>query len=186
MVAELTTLVESGSLSIKALINNAGIYERAPFIDCTDEIWERQLTSNLIAPARLSRQIVPLIAASGGGTIVNISSTLGLRPAPTTAAYSAAKAGLINLTMTMARELADLKIRVNCICPGIVDTPIHAFHGIDTPEAKATVAALDKLQPAGRIGRPEEVAAGVLYFCQPLSEWTTGAVLNIDGGINLM
>ncbi len=195
-VAALAAELESGALaphlpgSLKALVNSAGIYERASFLETSDQAWERQLTANLLAPARLTRRMAPILAGNGGGSIVNVASTLGQRPVPDTSAYSASKAGLINLTQTMALELAGSNIRVNCVCPGIVDTPIHAFHGGGrpgaTPEAREALEKLGPLQPLGRVGTPEEVAAGILYFCQPLSSWTTGAVLSVDGGINLV
>lgn len=191
-VTELIAKLRAGRLaphlpgSLKAVVNNAGIYERAAFLETSDQIWEQQLETNLIAPARLSRLLVPILAANGGGSIVNVSSTVGQRPVPGCSAYAASKAGLINLTQAMAWELADKNIRVNCVCPGIVDTPIHSFHGDKSADAQKTIEQLAKLQPLGRIGTPDEIAGGILYFCQPHAGWTTGAVLNIDGGILLV
>lgn len=172
--------------TLRALINNAGIFERAFFVESDDQLWQSLLETNLLAPVRLSRLTVPLLEQNGGGVIVNVSSTLGLRPVPQTAAYSASKAAMLSWTQTLALEVAAKKIRVNCVCPGIVDTPIHGFHANTSDEERQQRAQADRMQPLGRIGRPMEIAQAIFNFCGPGSEWTTGAALAIDGGISLL
>jgi NAD(P)-dependent dehydrogenase (short-subunit alcohol dehydrogenase family) len=116
------------------------------------------------------------------GVVINVSSNLGLRPIPRTSAYSASKAAMINWTQSLAIELGPTGVRANCVCPGIIDTPIQAFHG-QSAEQKA---ALGNLQPIGRIGVPDDVAYAIWSLCGPGSEWMTGSVLTVDGGISLV
>lgn len=171
---------------IRALVNNAGIYQKANFLESSDEVWTEQLNTNLLGSVRLTRELLQVATIQQTSmSIVNISSTLGLRPVPGTAAYSASKAAMVSWTKTLALEVANQNIRVNCICPGIVDTPIHEFHENSALEAKALKQTLQKAQPIGRIGRPDDVAYGAYYLCSDEASWVTGSVLNIDGGISL-
>ena len=102
------------------------------------------------------------------------------------AAYAATKAALINWTQSLARELGPSGVRANCVCPGIIDTPIHPFHAL-SPDAKKKVKdQMRELQPLGRIGEADEVAEAIVFLALEKSKWTTGAILNVDGGINLV
>jgi len=168
-----------GGLSV--LVNNAGIFTRASFRDSDDGVWTNIFQTNLLGPVRLTRALLPLLEKNRG-VVVNIASTLGLRSIAGTSAYSALKAAMINWTETLALEEASLGVRVNCICPGIVDTPIQDFHW----QPNAEKIKLGSLQPLGRIGRPEDIAHAVWSVAGPGSEWMTGSVLKIDGGINLV
>ena len=171
---------------IKTLINNAGIWKRMSFLETDDATWREQFETNLLGSVRITRELLKLsVASSTPLSVVNISSTLGVRPIAETAAYSAAKAAMVSWTKTLALEVAKYKIRVNCICPGIIDTPIHEFHGDTSPASNAIRASLQNAQPIGRLGKPEDVAAGVYYFSSSEAEWITGSVLQIDGGISL-
>ena len=100
---------------IEVLINNAGIYEASPFLKTKDEAWENMFSTNLLSAVRITRGLLPHMIKNKGGSIVNVSSTLGLRPTANTAAYSALKAALINLSQTQALELAEHQIRVNTV-----------------------------------------------------------------------
>ena len=113
-----------------------------------------------------------------GSSILNIASTVGLRAMRGAAAYCASKGGVVNLTKAMALDLAG-KIRVNCICPAVVDTPMVAER---LKGGKVTREILDKVQPIGRMGQPEEIASMALHLCGPESEWTTGSIITLDGG----
>lgn len=166
--------------SLSALVNNAGTYERRAFHETSDADWTSTFEVNLFGAVRLTREVLPLLEKNRG-VVVNVSSTLGLRPIPQTSVYSASKAAMINWTQALAIETGPNRVRVNCVCPGIVDTPIHPFHA--KPEAQK---ALESLQPLGRIGKPEDVAHAVWSLAAPGSEWITGAVLAVDGGINLV
>lgn len=178
-------LLERPDTDLQVLVNNAGIFERQNFAqDAHLEVWRRQFETNLFGSLRLTQKILPLFLKKKSGSIVNVSSTLGLRPSEGTSAYSAAKAAMISWTESLALELGPHQIRVNCVAPGIVDTPIHDFH--QAPDKNQTLRHLNLLQPLKRIGEPEEVAQAIYFLGSPLSSWTTGAVLAVDGGINLV
>lgn len=167
--------------SLSAVINNAGVFERGSFKESSDSLWETMFNTNLLGSVRLTRAVLPLLEKNSGA-IVNISSTLGLRPVSGTGAYSALKAAMINWTECLAIELSAAGIRANCICPGIIDTPIHNFQ-IQTQQEREK---LNHLQPLNRIGRPEDVAYVIWSLCAPGSEWITGTTVKVDGGIHLV
>lgn len=173
------------SSNFKALINNAGIYRPQSFLNSSEQEWKEQFDVNFFSIVRTCKALLPYLIKNSEGVIVNVSSTLAHRPILNTCGYSASKAALNNFTLGLALEMAPYKIRVNAVCPGIIDTPIHQFE--NSPEgaeqAKANVAPL---QPLGRIGLPEEVAHSIFHFCAPGSEWTTGSLLTVDGGIQLL
>lgn len=169
---------------LKALVNNAGIVIRKPFIETSDEEWESHFQINLMSVVRLSKEAVPLLKQNPSSpSIINISSNLGLKPIADTSSYSAVKAALINLTQSMALEFSAYKIRVNCIAPGIVETPIHHFYKTEDSKLRNQ---LDRLQPLGRMGQPVDIAKAVTFLVSDQSSWTTGSVLTIDGGISLL
>lgn len=170
---------------VEVIVNNAGIYATHTTENGSDEIWQRQFEVNLLGPVRIARAFFPYFKAMGGGSIVNVSSTLGMRPQGPTSAYSALKAAMINWTQLLALEGGPSKIRANCVCPGIVDTPIHNFHSFEPEKKQQTVEQMNALQPLGRIGNPEDVARAIYFLGSDLSSWTTGAILPVDGGINL-
>lgn len=172
-------------LRLQILVNNAGVFHTHTTEEGTDEIWTRQFQTNLLGPVRLTRALWPSFRAQRQGSIVNVSSTLGLKPTATTSAYSALKAALINWTQALALEGGALGVRANVVCPGFVDTPIHAFHHLPLNEKQKVVGDLGRLQPLGRIGTPEEIAKAVAFLASNDSPWTTGATLNVDGGIYL-
>jgi NAD(P)-dependent dehydrogenase (short-subunit alcohol dehydrogenase family) len=169
---------------VDALINNAGVYQPQAIDDHSDAPWEQQLQTNLMGAVRLTRLCWPALQRQKG-CILNISSTLGIRPIPGTAAYSASKAAMNNWTLSLALEGAPHGIRANAICPGIVDTPIHSYVGSDRPEDQKIYQQVQGLQPLGRTGRPEDIASMAYHFCQPEAQWMTGSILNIDGGMLL-
>ncbi|KHD88758.1 MAG: oxidoreductase [Bdellovibrio sp. ArHS] len=170
---------------LEVLVNNAGIFATHDFVEGTDDLWKQQMEMNFFIPVRVARAFFPYFKDHGGGSIVNISSTLGLRPTANTGAYSASKAALINWTQSLALEGGPLKIRVNCVCPGIVDTPIHQFHSLAADAKKEALSQMSSLQPLGRIGTAEDIAKTAYFLGSDLSSWTTGAVVAVDGGINL-
>lgn len=165
---------------IDVLVNNAGVF---PGIKAMHEIeeaeWKRVIDVNLTGAFGFSKHVVPHMLENGG-SIINISSDAGLKAFRgfNADAYSASKAALIILTKCWAVEYAGSKIRVNCICPGVVDTDM-------TKPFVATEGdreMMDFEHPIGRIGTPEDVARAALYFASDDSSWTTGAVLAVDGG----
>jgi NAD(P)-dependent dehydrogenase (short-subunit alcohol dehydrogenase family) len=167
---------------IHALVHCAGIFERNKTMVSTDVSWHSMFETNLFAVIRVTQILYPPLKQNRG-SITNISSTLGLRPTMDTAAYSASKAALNNWTQSFALEAAKDGVRVNAVCPGIVDTPIHDFHA--AADKASTLEKLGPIQPLGRIGQPSEIAHMVWTLAGPGSEWTTGATIAVDGGISL-
>jgi meso-butanediol dehydrogenase/(S,S)-butanediol dehydrogenase/diacetyl reductase len=142
--------------------------------------WTRTLDVTLTAVFTALRATVPVMRAQGGGAVVNVASISGLRADRGLAAYNAAKAGVVNLTRTAALELARAGIRVNAVCPGMIDTPA-LRRALDRIPARE--AALRQAVPAGRFGRPEEVARAILFLASPEASYITGATLVVDGGL---
>jgi NAD(P)-dependent dehydrogenase (short-subunit alcohol dehydrogenase family) len=181
----LQEIFENPLYRLESLINNAGVFKTHSMEEGTDEIWTEQFEANLLAPVRLTRLLLPYFKKQQKGAIVNVSSTLGLRPSSNTGAYSALKAGMINWTQSLAQEMGAFGVRVNCVCPGIVDTPIHSFNSLPSTQKQNVLEEMAKLQPLGRIGTAEDLAKSIYFLGSELSAWTTGAVLAVDGGINL-
>lgn len=172
--------------ALDVLVNNAGIYEPADTLTSDDDNWERQFQTNLMGSVRLARLCVPGMRERKRGAVVNVASTLGLKPIASAAAYSASKAAMVNWTQSLALECAPDRVCVNCVAPGLVETPIHpSFYGRSDAEGERIRTQMNTMQPLLRVGTPEEIAEAVFYFCRPLSSWTTGATLSVDGGIGL-
>lgn len=171
------------NIQIEVLINNAGIFHRASIQETTEQIWQDMFQTNVFAAVKLTRLMIPIFQKNKKGSIVNISSTLGLNTAPNTSAYSASKAAMINWTNSLALELGSQNIRANSVCPGIVDTPIHQFENLE--KRTEAMKFMNTLQPLGRVGTPEDIAHSIYFLASDLSSWTTGSVLSVDGGINL-
>ena len=163
-----------GKLDI--LVNNAGLIRPGRINDVTEEDWDLQLNVNLKGPYLMSNNFLPHM--NKGGSILNIASTVGLRAMKGAVAYCASKGGVVNLTKAMALDLAG-KIRVNCICPAVVDTPM-----VDERVQSGHISrrVLEKVQPIGRIGKPAEIASMALHLCGPEADWTTGSIITVDGG----
>src|ERR687889_124375 len=122
---------------------------------------------------------IPVMLRNGGGVIVNTSSGAGVKGIAGQAAYCAAKFGIVGLTKAAALDYAHLNIRVNAVCPGIVETPMMDRFSGGTPEGRARVIAQE---PVGRMGRPEEIAAAVLWLCSDAAAFVTGHAMVVDGG----
>ena len=148
--------------TLTVIVNNAGIYERASVLETSDETWLRLFQTNLLGAVRITKPFRSILEKNEG-VIVNVSSNLGLKPIPETSAYSATKAAMVNWTQSLALELGPKKIRANCICPGIVETPIHPFFG----QSEEQKAPLQNLQPLGRIGQPRDIAHAIYSVAGP-------------------
>jgi NAD(P)-dependent dehydrogenase (short-subunit alcohol dehydrogenase family) len=166
---------------LTGLVQCAGVVRYADLDALTEEDLRLQLEVDLIAPLLLARDFAAhLTPASRGGAIVNVASTLALRPARGLAAYSAAKAGLVAATRAIAAELAPA-IRVNAVAPGVVDTDMVRVPRTEGGSVEAQLEELRTLHPLGRLGRPSDVAAAVVHLLD--AEWTTGSVFVVDGGL---
>ncbi|MDH3312613.1 MAG: SDR family oxidoreductase [Nitrosopumilus sp.] len=172
------TIEKFGKIDI--LVNNAGIFPKIKELhDIDEDEWNEVLDVNLTGQFRFTKEVIPYLQKTSG-SIINISSDAGLKAYQgfNADAYSAAKAALILLTKCWALEYAKDKIRVNCICPGVVDTDMTKPF-LKTQKDKEF---MDNEHPIGRIGQPEEVGKAVLYFASDDASWTTGAILAVDGG----
>jgi NAD(P)-dependent dehydrogenase (short-subunit alcohol dehydrogenase family) len=178
------TQLAKNNASISVVVNNAGVYKMGSFEQESPEDWMFHFNTNLFSAIHLT-QIVWDDLKKNKGCVVNVSSTLGLRPIENTGAYSASKAAMNSWTQTLALEGAPAGVRVNAICPGLVDTPIHSYHNSKKPEMIALRERLNKLQPLGRVGTPEEIADAVYFAASDDAKWMTGALLPVDGGVIL-
>lgn len=142
--------------------------------------WRRTLDVTLTAVFTGLRAVVPVMRAQGGGAVVHVASISGLAGDRGLAAYNAAKGGVVNLTRTAALELAPAGIRVNAVCPGLIDTPSLARAFERLPERRAVAAAA---VPVGRLGRPEEVARAICFLASDDASYVTGTTLVVDGGL---
>ena len=170
----------TASLSrIDILINNAGVAHKAPFLETATDAWDRTIAVNLRGMFLIARAVGPLMAADGaGGAIVNMASTNALGGEELYAAYNASKGGVLQLTRTMAVELGAAGIRVNCLCPGFIDTPLN--RGL---EDEAWIQTYEREHiPLGRRGLAEEVAAAYAFLASDEASFIHGAALVIDGG----
>jgi NAD(P)-dependent dehydrogenase (short-subunit alcohol dehydrogenase family) len=167
---------------IDILFNNAGVTVRKNTVDLAEDEWDRVVDVMLKGTYLLSHHVIPRMISAGGGSIINMGSGWALKGGPDAVAYCAAKGGILNMTRAMAIDHGRHGIRVNCVCPGDVDTPLlrseQAQLGQDAAEFMAEAAR----RPLGRVGTPEDVADAVLFFASDLSKWVTGAFLVVDGG----
>lgn len=171
-------LSQYGRLDV--LFNNAGIEgEQAPTADATTDNWERVIAVNLKSVFLGMKHAIPAMLEHGGGAIVNNASVAGLVGFPGIPAYCASKGGVIQLTRTTALEYATQGIRVNCLCPGVIDTPMVERFTHDNP---AALGQLTQTEPVGRLGRPQEVAQLALFLASDRSSFVTGAIIPVDGG----
>lgn len=166
---------------IDVLFNNAGVELVKKLKDTTEEEWDRIVKINLRSVFLCCKYVIPEMIKSGGGVIINNSSVAGL-VGSFSPAYSAAKGGIIALTKTLAVELAPDNIRVNCICPGAIETPMlqRVLKKQGDPELIRTERV--KSYPIGRFGKPEEIAQTALFLASDESSFMTGAVVAVDGG----
>jgi NAD(P)-dependent dehydrogenase (short-subunit alcohol dehydrogenase family) len=169
---------------IDVLVNNAGIEIERPFEATTTEDWDRVHGVNLRGAFLLTRAMMPLFSERGGA-IVNVSSIHATHAFADSLAYACSKAGLVALTRNLALELAPRQIRVNAICPGYIDTRLWEEYLRHAADPAALDAATTALHPLGRRGRPDDVAAAVLYLATDAAAFITGTNLVVDGGLTM-
>jgi NAD(P)-dependent dehydrogenase (short-subunit alcohol dehydrogenase family) len=164
------------------LFNNSGVILRRDVLDTSEEQWERVMAVNTKSVFLMSKYAIPVMAAAGGGSIVNSGSGWGLKGGGKAAAYCASKAAVVNMTRAMAIDHGAQNIRVNCVCPGDTDTPMlrGEAHQLSQDEGEFLADAADR--PLGRYGEPQEVAQAVLFLAGEASSYITGVALVVDGG----
>jgi 2-hydroxycyclohexanecarboxyl-CoA dehydrogenase len=162
-----------------SLINVAGWSKAEPFLENVPELWQTLMGINLMGPIRLTYRLLPGLIRRGAGRIVNVSSDAGRVGSSGDTVYAAAKGGLIAFTKSVAREMAQHNILVNCVCPGPTDTPL--FH--QQPENLR--AALIRSIPLKRLGCSEDVAEMLAFLSGPRAEYITGQVISVSGGLTM-
>ena len=175
---------------VDVLVNNAGRGAPRRLLELTEADWQASFALNFMSAVRLSLACVPLMRASGGGRIINISSRVGRQPDPYFAPYAAAKAALISFTKSLANAFSRDGILSNCVLPGLVRT--EAVEDAARTSAAATGKTVEEVFaetlrarpiPIGRMGEPADVAGLVVFLASPRASWITGATFSVDGGI---
>lgn len=175
-----TALDTYGTLDI--LVNNAGVYGQGDVVNTTEDEWHRILGVNLTGVFLCSKYAVAAMVETGGGAIVNVASEAGLVGIGNQVAYNVSKGAVIALTKSMALDFAPDNIRVNCVCPGRTLTPLVEKVITEAEDPDAMRRTLSEDRPLGRMGRPEEIAAGILFLVSEECAYATGSILSIDGG----
>jgi 3-oxoacyl-[acyl-carrier protein] reductase len=168
-------VAEAGEVHI--LVNNAGIIHEKPFLDTTEDDWDRMLAVDLKSVFLMARAVLPGMVARGNGVIVNLASDLGILGRENYAPYCTAKAGVIGLTRSLAREFAPHGIRVNAIAPGPVNTAMVSLENMSAEWMEKELAI-----PQHRVAEPDEIAATALFLASDLSRFYCGQVLGPNGG----
>jgi NAD(P)-dependent dehydrogenase (short-subunit alcohol dehydrogenase family) len=167
---------------LDTVVNSAGIIRRADVVGTTEAEWDAVMAVNVRSIFLLGKHAVPVMAAAGGGSIVNIGSGWGLKGGGNAVSYCASKGAVVNMTRAMAIDHGPAGIRVNCVCPGDTDTPLLRSEarqlGID--ESAFLVESAER--PLARLGTPEDIAQAVLYLASDAAAWVTGSILVVDGG----
>ncbi|MGA2112874.1 MAG: 3-oxoacyl-ACP reductase family protein [Anaerolineales bacterium] len=164
---------------VDILVNNAGVEPHSTILDMSEWDWDRTLSVNLKGPFLLTRAVAPIMRAGGGGVIINIASTAGrAQGLADRAAYVASKTGLVGFTKEAARELAPYGIRVNAICPGIIETEMTSALRRNPEQVQRWLSEIAQR----RLGRPEDVVGLVLFLCSSSAGYITGQAIHVDGG----
>jgi NAD(P)-dependent dehydrogenase (short-subunit alcohol dehydrogenase family) len=174
------TVENFGALNV--LINNAGVLHPGTVEQVTEQQWDETFNVNVRGLWLLSRQVLPQMRKSGGGSIINIASVLGINGVRNRAAYAPSKGAVVLLTKCMAIDHGAENIRVNAICPAFVETDLTAAILRDAPDPDAYRRERIGAHPIGRLGQPEDIAGLAVYLASDESSWVTGAVFPVDGG----
>ncbi|EED36479.1 bacilysin biosynthesis oxidoreductase BacC [Luminiphilus syltensis NOR5-1B] len=167
---------------VDVLVNNAGSELNRPYDETTEDEWDHVLNTDLKGPWLMCKHFVPPMVKAGSGSVINISSLNGLVGFPLSTAYGSAKGGLVVFTRDMAIELATTGVRINCVCPGVIETGMMERWTDRMPDKEAAQTMLKGVMPIGRMGTADEVAGSILFFASADSSLCQGAVLSVDGG----
>ena len=174
------TVSRFGSLNV--LLNNAGVLHAGTAEQITEAQWDQTFNVNVRGLWLFSRAALPAMRAAGGGSIINIASTLGINGARNRAAYAPSKGAVVLLTKSMALDHGPENIRVNAICPSFIETELTAKVINDAPDPAAVRRDRVAAHPIGRLGKPEDVGGLAVYLASDESSWVTGAAFPVDGG----
>ncbi len=174
---------ESAFGCLNVLVNNAGALSVSTIETVSEEDWDRVIDTNLKGPFLMCRAALPAMRRTGGGSIVNIGSVLGLVGYTDRAAYCASKGGVTLLTKAMALDHAKDKIRVNCICPSVVETDFIRDLFDSSEEGRKAKAARIATLPLGRFGQPRDIGELAVFLASDESSWMTGTAIPLDGGL---
>jgi 2-hydroxycyclohexanecarboxyl-CoA dehydrogenase len=169
---------------VDVLVNNAGWDHMAPFLETDPELWDRIIDINLKGTFNCARAVIPGMVERRSGRVVNISSVAGRVGSTGEAVYSAAKAGVVGFTKTLAREMARFRITVNVVCPGPTDTPL--LDDLLGQGNERLIDALRRAIPLGRLGQPADVAAAVAFLASDDASYITGQTLSVSGGLTMV
>ncbi|HAD10307.1 MAG TPA: 2-hydroxycyclohexanecarboxyl-CoA dehydrogenase [Porticoccaceae bacterium] len=167
------------------VVNNAGWDNLMPFLETDEDFQNKVIAINYTGPVRVCRAFLPGMIKAGGGRIINIASDAGRIGSALEAIYSGTKGGLIAFSKTLAREFARNQITVNCVCPGITDTPLIKEITATNELAGRGIASIEKNVPLGRMGQPEDIANAVAYLASEGAAYVTGQTLSVSGGISM-
>jgi meso-butanediol dehydrogenase/(S,S)-butanediol dehydrogenase/diacetyl reductase len=170
---------------VDILFNNVGIVPHGKIHTISEAEWDRTMTINVKSMYLLCREVVPVFLRQGGGVILNTSSATALRSVPDRVAYSTSKGAVLALTRSMAVDYVRDHIRVNCLCPGTVDTPSFRQRMAAFPDPEEALRQFVARQPMGRLGTADEVAQAALYLVSDEAQFVTGAAFPIDGGMTI-
>ena len=168
---------------IDILVNNAGWDRVMPFADSDEALWDRVIAINYRGQLACSHAVLGPMLAAGSGCIVNVASAAGRVGSSGEAVYSGAKGAVIAFTKTLAREVARSGIRVNCVAPGLVDTPLLTQV---TQGNEKLMAAIVRSIPLGRVGQPEDIARVILFLASADAAYMTGQTVSVDGGLTML
>ena len=178
-ISKMMDTIEKSFKHLSALINNAGISLTKLITDTTEKEWENVFSVNLKSAYLITNRVLKGMIESKRGKIVNVSSMWGINGSSMEVAYSSSKAGLIGYTKALAKEVGYSGIKVNCVCPGVIDTPMNAHL------TEEDLNELKEQTPLCRIGKPEEVANLIYFLCSSDADFITGQVISVDGGFTL-
>lgn len=167
---------------IDVLVNNAGSELNRAYDDTSVDEWDRVIDTDLKGPWLMCKHFVPKMVEAGSGSVINISSLNGLVGFPLSTAYGSAKGGLVVFTRDMAIELASSGVRINCVCPGVIDTGMMERWTDLMPDKEEAKTMLKGTMPIGRMGTAEEVAGAIYFFASSDSSLCQGTILSVDGG----
>ena len=167
------------------LVNNAGWDRFRPFLETDPAYWQKIISINLVGAMNVLHNVLPGMAARGGGKVVTIASDAGRVGSSGEAPYSACKGGLIALTKTLARELAKKGVRLNCVCPGLTETAMFQefVQGAGNPDKLRE--AYRRGVPLGRLGEPADIAGAVLFLSSDYADFITGQTISVSGGLTM-